>query len=136
MAQQISAPGLADSVFSSLSEVHGAETARVMLVNGLSLAVLFDALLRARPSNREAVRLATMVLLDEAFVVSPDLGPVWHIKYVYDDAFPLQVVDIAILTMDRGLISSTAVRVRMAAHRELPQELWRPVSLPLRDNLQ
>lgn len=135
MAQQISAPSVSDSVFSSLSEVHGAETARVMVANGLSLAVLFDAL-RARPSNREAVRLATKVLLDEAFVVSPDLGPVWHIKYIYDGAFPLQVVDIAILTMDRGLISSTAVRVRMAARRELPQELWRPVSLPLRDNLQ
>lgn len=83
-----------------------------MVTRGLSLAVLFDALLRSRPNNRDVVRLVTKVLQDDAFALSPDLGPVWHLKYFYDDSIPLNVVDIAILTMDRGTLASTDVRFR------------------------
>ena len=114
MTQEISTADVANAVFRSLSEVHGPDTARVMVTHGLSLAVLFDALVRSRPDNREVVRLVTRVLHDDAFVMSPDLGPVWHLKYFYDEAAPLDVVDIAILTMHRGTLASTDVRFRFA----------------------
>lgn len=109
---EISTADATSAIFRSLSEVHGPDTARVMVTRGLSLAVLFDALLRSRPNNRDVVRLVTKVLQDDAFALSPDLGPVWHLKYFYDDSIPLNVVDIAILTMDRGTLASTDVRFR------------------------
>lgn len=112
MTPEFSTADVANAIFHSLRELHGPDTARVMVTDGLSLAVLFDALVHALPNNRDVVRLVTRVLQDDAFVVSPDLGPVWHLKYFYDEAVPLNVVDIAILTMDRGTLASTDVRFR------------------------
>ena len=35
----------------------------------------------------------------------------WHIKYVYDRPKSLNVVDLAVITMNRGTVASTDIRL-------------------------
>ena len=85
------------------------DTARVMLTNGTTLAAVIDALLHAPLTNRDAVKLMTQALRSSDFIVTPDFGSVWHIKYVYDRPKSLNVVDLAVITIDHGTLASTDI---------------------------
>ncbi|MDA9438106.1 hypothetical protein XH98_03015 [Bradyrhizobium sp. CCBAU 51745] len=98
-------------IVSALRHVHGDDIARIMLVEGMSLANLIDAMFSAPLTHREAVRAITDGLDD--FVITPDLGLIWHLKYVYGD-HSLHVVDLEIATPD-GTLASRDVWLRLAS---------------------
>ena len=104
-------PQTVAAIVSALRHVHGDDTARAMLTNGTTLAAMIDALLHAPLSNRDATRLMTRALRSRDFIVTPDRSPMWHIKYVYDRPKSLNVVDLAVITMNRGTVASTDIRL-------------------------
>ena len=104
-------PHTVAEIVRALRHIYGDENARVMLTNGTTLAVLIDALLHAPLTNREAVKLMTRVLRCSDFVLTPDFSPVWHIKYFYDRPKSLNVVDLAVETLERGTLASTEIRL-------------------------
>ena len=106
-------PSTVAAVVSVLRQVYGDDLARMMLNDGLSLAVLIDALLRSSMKNRDAVRLITGALSSGDFIVTPDLGSIWHLKYFYDPPKSLRVLDVAVLTPDRGTIASPDIHLRL-----------------------
>ena len=53
----------------------------------------------------------TRALRSNDFIVTPGFSSAWHIKYVYDRPKSLNVVDLAIITMDRGTLASTDIRL-------------------------
>ena len=56
-------PNTVAAIINALRQVHGDDLARVMLNDGVSLAVLIDALLRSPLKNRDAVKLITRATL-------------------------------------------------------------------------
>jgi hypothetical protein len=106
-------PNTVGGIVKALRQVHGDDIARVMLNDGLSLAALIDAVLRSPLKNHDAIKLITRALGSGDFIVTPDFGPVWHLKYYYDRPKSLHVVDIAVLTLDHGTIASTDIRLRL-----------------------
>ena len=101
----------------ALRRVHGDDTARAMLTNGTTLAAIIDALLHSSLANRDAVKLMTRAVTSNDFIVTPDLGSVWHIKYIYDRPKSLNVVDLAVITLDHGTFASTDIRLLLAIDR-------------------
>nr|WP_249161048.1 hypothetical protein [Bradyrhizobium manausense] len=100
-------------IVSALRDVHGDDVARMMLVEGMSLANLLDAMFSAPLTHREAIRAITDGLDD--FIITPDLGPVWHLKYIYgNQPGSLHVVDLEIATPD-GTLASTDAWLRLAS---------------------
>lgn len=98
-------------IVTALRLIHGDEAARAMLVHGMSLAALIDAMFSAPISRRDAVHNITNALGD--FAISPDVGPVWHLKYLYDDQpGSFRIVDMAIAT-PTGTLSSTEITLRL-----------------------
>ena len=61
------------AIVSPLRQVHGNDLARVMLNDGLSLAVLIDALLRSSLKYHDAVKLITRALSSGDFIVTRTL---------------------------------------------------------------
>ena len=104
-------PRTVATIVSALRSVHGDDNARAMLTNGTTLAVLIDAILQSPITNRDAVKLMTRVLRSSDFIVTPDFSSMWHIKYVYDRPKSLNVVDLAVITMDHGTLASTDIRL-------------------------
>ena len=104
-------PQTVAAIVSALRHVHGDDTARTMLTNGTTLAALIDTLLQSPLTNREAVKLMTRALRSDDFIVTPDFNSAWHIKYVYDRPKSLNVVDLAVVTMDHGTFASTDIRL-------------------------
>jgi hypothetical protein len=105
-------PDAVAAIVSALRHVYGDEIARLMLVEGMSLADLIDAMFSAPLTHREAVRDITDALDD--FVVSPDLGLMWHLKYIYaDEPGSLHVVDMEIATPN-GTLASKDVWLRLS----------------------
>jgi len=106
-------PHTVAAIVEALRRVHGDDTARVMLKNGTTLAAMIDAVLRSPLTNRDAVKLITRALRSRDFNVTPDFSAMWHIKYVYDRPKSLNVVDLAVITMDRGTLPSTDIRLHL-----------------------
>jgi hypothetical protein len=106
-------PDTVARIVKALRLVHGDEIARVMLNDGLSLAALIDSLLLSPMKNRDAVKLITRALSLGDFIVTPDFGPVWNIKYYYDRPKSLHVIDIGVVTRDYGAIASTEIHLRL-----------------------
>ncbi len=106
-------PNTVAAIVSALRQVHGDDIARVLLNDGFSLAALIDALLRLPLKNSSAVKLITRALGSGDFIVTPDFGSVSHLKFFYDRPKSLHVVDIAVMTLDRGTIASTDIRLRL-----------------------
>ncbi|MCS3897382.1 hypothetical protein CT676_39075 [Bradyrhizobium sp. MOS001] len=106
-------PNTVARIVTALRAVHGDDIARVMLKDGLSLAVLIDALLLSPMKNHDAVKLITRVLNLGDFVITPDFGPVWTLKYFYDRPKSLHVVDVGVVTRDYGAIASTDIHLRL-----------------------
>jgi hypothetical protein len=108
-------PHTVAAIVGALRRVHGDDTARTMLTNGTTLAVVIDALLHSPLTNRDAVKLMTRALRSSDFIVTPDFSSVWHIKYVYDRPKSLNVVDLAVVTLDHGALASTDIRLLLQA---------------------
>lgn len=104
-------PHTVAAIVRALRHVHGDDTARAMLANGTTLAALIDAVLLSPLGNRDAVKLLTRALRSSDFIVTPDFSSVWHIKYVYERPKSLNVVDLAVITLDRGTVASTDIRL-------------------------
>jgi hypothetical protein len=104
-------PHTVAAIVDALRHVHGDDTARVMLKSGTTLAAMIDALLHSPLTNRDAVKLITRALRSRDFIVTPDFSSMWHIKYVYDRPKSLNVVDLAVITMDYGTLPSTDIRL-------------------------
>jgi hypothetical protein len=115
------APHTVAAIVRALRHVHGDDIARAMLTNGTTLAALIDALLQSPLTNRDAVKLMTQALRSNDFIVTPDFGSVWHIKYVYDRPKSLNVVDLAVITLDHGTFASTDIRLLLAIGRVVNQ---------------
>ncbi|AMA59821.1 hypothetical protein BCCGELA001_28550 [Bradyrhizobium sp. CCGE-LA001] len=104
-------PASIAAVVSALRVVHGDEVARTMLVEGMNLAKLMDTMFSAPITHREAVRYVADAIDD--FATTPKLGPVWHLRYLYDDQpGSLRVVDMEIAT-PAGTLSSKDVWLRL-----------------------
>ena len=102
-------PNTVAAIVNALRLVHGDDLARVMLNDGFSLAILIDALLLSPLKNRDAVS----ALSSGDFIITPDFGSPSHLKYFYDPPKSLHVIDIAVMTPDRGTIASTDIRLRL-----------------------
>lgn len=106
-------PDAVASIVTALRHVYGDEVARLMLVEGMSFASLIDAMFSAPLAHREAVRSITDGLDD--FIISPDLGLMWHLRYIYgDQPGSLHVVDMEIATPD-GTLASKDVWLRLSS---------------------
>ncbi|WBL76637.1 hypothetical protein I3J27_26890 [Bradyrhizobium xenonodulans] len=106
-------PDAVASIVAALRHVYGDEVARLMLVEGMSLSNLIDAMFSAPLAHREAVRSITDGLDD--FIISPDLGLMWHLRYIYgDQPGSLHVVDMEIATPD-GTLASKDVWLRLSS---------------------
>jgi hypothetical protein len=98
-------------IVTALRLAHGDEVARAMLVDGMSLAALLDAMFSAPIARRDAVYNITSALDD--FFISPQLGPVWHLRYLYEDQpGSFRVVDMEIAT-PAGTLSSNDLWLRL-----------------------
>jgi hypothetical protein len=106
-------PHTVAAIVAALRHLHGDDTARTMLTNGTTLAVVIDALLRAPMTNRDAARLMIGVLRSSDFIVTPDFSGTWHVKYVYESPKSLNVVDLSVITLDRGTFASTDIRLSL-----------------------
>jgi hypothetical protein len=101
------------AIVNVLRQAYGDDITRLMLNDGLSLAALIDALLCSPLKNHDAVKLITRALSAGDFAIAPPFGPVSHLKYVYDAPKSLRVIDIAVMTPDRGIIASTDIHLRL-----------------------
>ena len=105
-------PNSVASIIDALRRVHGDAAARLMLITGMTLADLIDALLRSPIKNHEAVKLATHALGSGDFLVEPEIAGPSHIAYVYDPPWSLHVIDLAIDTT-QGTLTSAEIRLRL-----------------------
>ena len=76
-----------------------------MLTNGTDAGRPDRRLLHSPLTNRDAVKLITQALRSNDFIVTPDFSSVWHIKYIYDRPKSLNVVDLAVITLDHGIFA-------------------------------
>ena len=108
-------PNAVVTIIGALRKVHGDDLARVMLQDGMTLAVLIDTLLQARLSNHDAAKLMNTALQSGDFDITPDFSHgMSHLKYVYDSKRSFKMVDIVMLTKDRSF-ASTEIRLRLRA---------------------
>jgi len=105
-------PNTVAAIVDTLRQVHGEALARLMLIEGVTLANLIGSLLRSSTKNREAIKLATDALGSGDFIVEPEIPAVSHLTYIYDPPKSLHVVDVAIETPG-GTIASTEIRLRL-----------------------
>jgi hypothetical protein len=107
-------PETVAGIVGALRQVHGDGVARILLHDGLSLAALIDALLRAPVKNTDAVKLIKRALISGDFIVTPDVSSSpSHLRYIYDPPKSLHVVDMVIMTLDHGTLASTDIRLRL-----------------------
>jgi hypothetical protein len=87
------------AIVGALRKVHGDDTARLMLQDGMTLEALIDGLLRAPLSDRASARLMGAALESGDFVITPDFTTcVSHLKFIYDAPGSFRVRDIVMLT--------------------------------------
>ena len=110
--QSFNDPNAVASIVGALRHAHGDAGARLMLIEGLTLADLIESLLRSPIKNREAIRLAIHALGSGDFLTEPQIGGPSHISYIYDPPRSLHVVDIAINTTG-GTIPSANIRLQL-----------------------
>ena len=110
--QSLREPNTVAAIIDALRRVHGDALARLMLIEGVTLADLIDSLLHSPIRNREAVKLVTDALGSGDFIVEPEIAAVSHLMYIYDRPKSLQVVDVAIETPN-ATIPSADIRLRL-----------------------
>ncbi|WP_338699923.1 hypothetical protein V5279_19045 [Bradyrhizobium sp. 26S5] len=99
-------------IVSALRAAHGDDVARAFLADGVSLAALVDAVFSLPIRNSVAVRAIARALESGDFVISPDVGPLWHVKYVYSQPGSMTVTDMVVLTPGRTF-ASTEISLRL-----------------------
>ncbi|WP_375780378.1 hypothetical protein ACE103_17020 [Bradyrhizobium sp. ma5] len=99
-------PEAVAAIVSALREAHGDEVARIFLADGVTLAALVDAVLSLPIKNSAAVRAIARALESGDFTISPDIGPLWHVKYVYSHPGSMTVADMVVLTPERTFTST------------------------------
>ena len=77
--QSFNDPNAVASIVGALRHAHGDAGARLMLIEGLTLADLIESLLRSPIKNREAIRLAIRVLGSDDFLTEPQIAGPSHI---------------------------------------------------------
>jgi hypothetical protein len=103
------------AIVGALRQVHGDDTARLMLQDWITLDALIDALLRAPLSDRDSARLMAAALGSGDFVITPDFTScVSHLKFIYDAPGSFRVRDIVMLT-EQGAFSSAEIGLRLRA---------------------
>jgi hypothetical protein len=103
------------AIVGALRRVHGDDTARLMLQDGMTLEALIDALLRAPLSDRDSARLMAAALESGDLVITPDFTTcVSHLKFIYDAPGSVRVHDIVMLT-EQGGFSSAEIGLRLRA---------------------
>jgi hypothetical protein len=103
------------AIVGALRQVHGDDTARLLLQDGMTLEALIDALLRAPLSDRDSARLTGAALESGDFVITPDFTTcVSHLKFIYDAPGSFRVRDIVMLT-EQGAFSSAEIGLRLRA---------------------
>jgi hypothetical protein len=105
-------PDLVTAMLDALSSVLGDSAARLMLIQGTTLADLIGWMLRSPIKNAEAIKLVTQALGSNVFLIEPEIAGPSHIAYIYDPPGSLHVVDIAIDTT-QGRVVSAAIRLRL-----------------------
>ncbi|WP_236000002.1 hypothetical protein [Bradyrhizobium uaiense] len=105
-------PEAVAAIVSALRETHGDNVARAFLADGVTLAALVDAVFSLPIRNSVAVRAIARALESGDFVISPDIGPLWHVKYVYSHPSSMTVVDMVVLTPERTF-ASTEISLRL-----------------------
>ncbi|UPJ54423.1 hypothetical protein IVB30_33135 [Bradyrhizobium sp. 200] len=99
-------PAAVAAIVSTLRRVHGDNIAQTLLADGVSLAVLIDAAFSLPVSNSDAVRMIARALDSGDFSVTPELGPLWRVRYIYEDRrASMHVVDMEVLTPGRTFAS-------------------------------
>lgn len=105
---------------------HGDEAARAMLVGGMSLAALIEAMFSVPVERRDAVRYVAAALDD--FAISPELGPVWHLRYVHENQGSFRVVDMEIAT-PTGTLSGKDVWLCLPSNYLATSAMWLVLSM-------
>ncbi|OAF16550.1 hypothetical protein AYJ54_05180 [Bradyrhizobium centrolobii] len=106
-------PDAVAAIVSTLRRVRGDNVARALLAERVSLAALIDAAFSLPISNSDAVRMIARALDSGDFSFTPDIGPLWHVRYIYEDRrASMRVVDMEILTPDRTF-ASTDISMRL-----------------------
>jgi glycosylphosphatidylinositol transamidase (GPIT) subunit GPI8 len=100
------------AIIDALTHVDGDSIARVMLIQGVTLADLIDSLLSSPIKNGEAIKLITQALGSDDFLIEPEIVGPSHIAYIYDPPESLHVVDIVVETT-QGKLASKDIRVRL-----------------------
>jgi glycosylphosphatidylinositol transamidase (GPIT) subunit GPI8 len=100
------------AIIDALTHVDGDSIARVMLIQGVTLADLIDSLLSSPIKNGEAIKLITQALGSDDFLIEPEIVGLSHIAYIYDPPESLHVVDIVVETT-QGKLASKDIRVRL-----------------------
>ena len=110
--QSVRDPSLVAAIINALTHEYGDSLARLILIEGVTLADLVNSLLRSPIRNGEAIRLVTHALGSDDFLVEPEIVGPSHIAYIYDPPGSHYVVDIAIDTT-HGQLASTGIRLRL-----------------------
>lgn len=110
--QSLKDPNTVAAIINALRHEYGDGLARLMLIEGMTLADLTNSLLRSPIKNGEAVKLVTHALASGDFLVEPEIVGPSHIAYTYDPPGSLHVVDIAIDTT-QGKLASADIHIRL-----------------------
>ena len=110
--QALKDPNTIAAIIDVLSHEYGHSVARLMLIQGTTLADLIGSLLRSPIKNGEAVKLVTNALASGDFLVEPEITGPSHIAYTYDPPGSLHGIDIAIDTT-HGQLASADIRLRL-----------------------
>jgi hypothetical protein len=105
-------PEAVAAIVSALRHVHGDDIAHVLLSDGVSLAVIIDAVLSLPIANYKAARIVANAIESGDFILTPDLGPLWHVRYLYDRPGSMTIVDMVMLTPERTF-ASTEISLRL-----------------------
>lgn len=107
-------PDAVAAIVSTLRRVHGDNIARTLLADGMSLAVLIDAAFSLPISNSDAVRMIARALDSGDFRFTPDIGPLWRVRYIYEDrCASMCVVDMEMSTPNR-IFASTKISLQLS----------------------
>ncbi len=107
-------PDAVAAIVSILRRVHGENIARALLADGVSLAALIDAAFSLPISNSDAIRVIARALDSGDFSFTPDIGPLWRVRYIYEDRrASMRVVDMEMSTPYRTF-ASTEISLRLS----------------------
>jgi hypothetical protein len=109
------------AIASALRNTYGDEQARVLLSDGVSLAAIIEAVLSLPVANNVSVRMIAKALESGDLIVTPEVGPLWHVRYVYERPGSMNVVDMLMLTPDRTF-SSAEILLRLVVPEQPPPE--------------